>query len=298
MTKDIFTSKQSFSKQIDCSDWKRHLDSHYLFVNEFERFLEPFHLPFFVDRFLGILRFRCFEVAGAKSKLEELQVDFQPPDLFRVRVTFRSSAKVISEEHIFTTDDILAWSVNTKPFLTTKRLKIGLLLPSNESEIIELVKEPDVWKMRGDRYSPLVNIHSVYRLNNHELPWYRYHFVLQMRQSKKLVGFISFYQISQPSLVTSMISQTPYESVMLSYGLFKQYWGQGLMSESLSICVPWFVANQSVRELVGFADVKNWASHRILQKLGLQKYGLLQNAKISADLKDKYKFVIYKIRYT
>ena len=289
-------SKRSFSKQIDRSNWKRHLDSHRLFVSEFEKFLQPFRLSGFVDRFLGILRFHCFEVAGARSNLEQLQVDFQPPDRFDIKVAFKNSAKTILKEYRFTVADILEWSVSIEPLLTTKRLKISLLIPSNEPEIIDLVKEPDVWKMRGERYSPLVNIHSIYQPNN-KVPWYRYHFVLQLHQSKKPIGFISFYQISQPSSFTSVISQTPYEPVMLGYGLSPQYWQKGLMSESLSICVPWFVANQSVRELVGFADVQNCASRRILQKLGLQENELLQNARISADLKDKYKFIIYKKRY-
>ncbi|MGL4883443.1 MAG: GNAT family N-acetyltransferase, partial [Waterburya sp.] len=75
------------------------------------------------------------------------------------------------------------------------------------------------------------------------------------------------------------------------------YWGQGLMSESLSACVPWFVKSQTVRELVGFAEINNQRSRRILQKLRLQEYGLLDTPRISADLKDKYQFIVYKKRY-
>ena len=293
---NISVSKRSICLKNDRSDWKRHLDSHHSLICEFEEFLEPFD-PLFADRFLGMLRFRCFEVAGPKSSLEQLQVNFQPPDRFNIEVAFKNSDKIISEEHTFTVSDILAWSISTEPLLTTKRLKISLLLPSYEPEIINIIKEPEVWKMRGERYSPLANIHSLYRSNYDEAPWYKYHFALQMRQSKKPIGFISFYQISQPSLVTPLISQIPYKSVMLSYGLSKQYWGQGLMSESLSVFVPLFVASQNVRELVGFADINNQGSRRILQKLGLQEYELLPNANISADLKDRYKFIIYKKKY-
>ena len=293
---DISASKRSFSKQIDRSDWKRHLDSHHSLICEFEKFLEPFN-SLFVDRFLGMLRFRYFEAAGPKSSLEQLQVDFQPPDRFNVEVAFKNSDKIISEEHTFTVSDILAWSISTEPLLTTKRLEISLLLPSNEPKIIDIIKEPEVWQMRGERYSPLANIHSLYQSKRDRVPWYKYHFALQMRQSKKPIGFVSFYQLSQPNLMTPLISQTPYESVILSYGLSQQYWGQGLMSESLSAFVPWFVASQNVRELVGFADINNQGSRRILQKLGLQEYELLPNANISADLKDRYKFIIYKKKY-
>ncbi len=243
---------------------------------------------------MGMLRFRGFEVAGSKSSIEDLQVDFRPPDYFSVKIAFRSSKDIISEEHTFTIADILAWSVSSEPLLRTKRLEIGLLLPSDEPKIIDFIKDPDVWKMRGERYRPIVNIHSIYQSNNHEVPWYKYHFVVRMRQSKKPIGFISFYQISQPSLITPLISQTPYEPVMLSYGLSKFYWGKGFMSESLSAFVPWFVESQTVGELIGFAEINNQGSRRILQKLGLREYGLLDNPKISDDLKDRYNFIIYK----
>ena len=297
MTEDTFVSKRSFSRQIDRSDWKQHLDSHHLLICQFKQFLEPFNLSLLTDRFMGILRFRCFEVAGPKSSLEELQVDFQPPDYFSVKIAFRNLERIIFEKYTFTIADILAWSVSTEPLLRTKRLEIGLLLPSDEPEIIDFIREPDVWEMRGERYSPLVNIHSIYQSDDHQVSWYRYHFVLKMGQSKKPIGFISFYQISQPNLVSPLISQVPYEPVMLSYGLSKPYWGQGLMSESLSACVPWFVASQTVRELVGFAEINNRGSRRILQKLGLQEYELLKNPGISADLKNRYKFIVYKKRY-
>jgi RimJ/RimL family protein N-acetyltransferase len=188
----------------------------------------------------------------------------------------------------------MAYPINSEPFLRTQRLEIGLLLPSDEPEIIDFIKYPEVWKMRGEHYSPLVNIHTVYQHNNHELPWHRHYFVVRMCQSKEPIGFIGFYQISQPSFITPIISQTPYESVMLSYGLSKHYWGKGLMFESLSACLPWFIASQNVRELVAFAEINNQSSRRILQKLGLQECGLLENSMISADLKDMYKFTIYK----
>ena len=294
MAEAPLVGKRLFCRQIERSDWKQHLDSHQELICEFKQFLQPFKLPFFADRLIGRLRFRCFEIAGAKSSLEELKVDFQPPDYFKIKIGIRSSEELIFEELTFTVADILAWRMSTKPILSTKRLKIGLLLPSDEPEIIEFLKEPKVWKMRGDRSSPLVNIHSIYQSDEREGPWYRYHFGLRLHQNPKPIGFISFSQISQPSLVTPFISPTPYEPVLLGYGISPSYWGKGLMSESLFACVPWFVSNRSVRELVALAEIKNRASRRILSKLGLQEYGLLSNPKISAELKDSYQFIVYK----
>lgn len=294
MVEDPLVISRSFSWRIEQLHWKQRLDSHQKLIAEFKQFLEPFQLSLFADRFLGIVRFRCFKVAGSKSSIEEVQVDFEPPDRFSVKIALRSSGEIIFEEDIFTLTDILAWQLSSEPLLTTKRIEIGLLLPSDEPEIIDFLKDPDVWKMRGEIYRPLENIHSIYQSNNNEVPWYKYHFVLRMCQSKKPIGFISFYQISKPSLVTPLISQTPYKPVMLSYALSKFYWGKGLMSESLEACVPWFVDSQTVGELVGFADLNNRASRRILQKLGLKECGVLENPKISVELKDMYNFIVYK----
>lgn len=294
MTDNYSRINKSFSRRIEQSNWQQHLDSHYLFISNLKQFLEQFNISLFADRFIGFLRFRCFQVTGAKSIIEQLRLDFQIPDRFIVKITFRGSGNVIVEEYTFTVTNILEWQMSSQPILQTERTEIGLLLPSDEPEIIDFMKDPDVWKMRGETYRPIANIHSTFESNNNEVRWYKYHFAVRMRQCKKAIGFISFYQISKPSLITPIISQNPYEAVMLSYALSKYYWGKGLMSESLSAFVPLFVETQKVRELIAFADTNNRASRRILQKLGLQEYGLVENPNISEDLKDMYNFIVYK----
>ena len=294
MTEDDSTSKWSFVRRIDRTDWVRHLNSHYLLICELKRFLEPWNLSLFVDRFMGMLRSFCFEKAGSKSSIEELKISLKSSDKFYVELLFGNSQEQFCEKLIISISDILAWPVINEPFLRTQRLEIGLLLPSDEPEIIDILKDPAVWKMRGDRYSPLVNIHSTYPYSKHELPWYKYYFVIRLCKSKKIIGFIGFSQISQPGAISPVISQIPYKSVLLSYGLSMQYWGKELMSESLFACIPWFVASQNLHQLVAFVEINNLGSRRLLQKLGFKEYGLLENPMISPDLKDIYKFMIYK----
>lgn len=294
MNEYALVTNKSFSKRIELSDWKQHLDSHHSLIIEFKKFLESFNLSLFVDKFIAILRFRCFELADSKSIIEELQVDFQAPEYFVIKIVIKHSQEVIFKEYKLTIADILGWEISSEPLLNTERIEIGILLPSEEPEIIDFLKDPDVWKMRGETYRPLANVHYNYKIHNSKCPWYKYHFVLRLRQNKKPIGFISFYQISKPNLVTPLINQTPYKPVMLSYGLAKSYWGKGLMSESLSACAPWFIENQSIEELVGFVAVNNQGSRRLLQKLGLQECGMLNYPNKNTDLKDISNFVIYK----
>jgi RimJ/RimL family protein N-acetyltransferase len=284
----------SFSVYIDRSDLQQHLNSHCLLISEFKQFLEPFKFPLFLDKFIGALRCQVFSVGGARSSLENLQVYFHPPDSFFIKIVVKGSEDIISTSYTLTITDILAFPVTNQTLLTTERLEISLLLPSDELKIIDFLRDPDVWNMRGLRYSPIENIHSIYQNHYDSVPWYNYYFALRTRISSQPIGFIGFYQLSRPDLITPVISQTPYEPVKLSYGLSKTYWGQGIMSEALAVCVPWFVKSQTVRELVGFAEVNNHGSRRLLQKLGLQDYGLLEDSMFSAEEKNMSRFVVYK----
>jgi RimJ/RimL family protein N-acetyltransferase len=296
MSDEAIINKPSFSAKIDRSNWNLHLNSHSLFIRKLKKFFESFDLPLLADKFMGIIRWKCFTHAGAQSKIEELQINFSAPDEFQLKIVFTNLEQKFSQNYSLTISEILAWPISHNSLLTTPRLELRLLLPSDEPEIIEILRDPEVWKMRGEPYSPVENIYSVYPNEKEQFPWYKYYFVVQLSQNKQAIGFIGFSQISQPSLITPLINQTPYQSVMLSYGLSKHYWGKGLMFEAVSACVPWFVKNQNVPELIAFAEVKNQASRRILHKLGLQECGVLENAMISADadLKDIYQFMIYK----
>lgn len=295
-------SKRSFQGKIDRSNSEQHLNSHHLFISELQQFLEPFNFPFFTDKLLGILRSYCLAIAEAKFSLEELQINYQPSNLenqetLKIKMTIRHAENLIVKKYQLAIADILAWSMSITPLVQTKRLEIGLLLPTEEPAIIDFLREPNMWQMRGDRYTPLVNLHSRYPHNHLPTPWLQYHFVMRLSQSKKPVGFISFTQISKPSLFTPLVNSKPYEPVMLGYGLSPSYWGQGLMSESLSLFIPWFTSQQNIKEIIAFAEVNNQGSRRILQKLELKSCGLLENAPISPDLRDIYKFVIHYKRY-
>ncbi len=286
-------SQRSFIGKIDRCNSKQHLHSHRLFILELQQFLKPFEFSFFADKLLCLLRFYCWAIAGVQSNLEELEINFQPPDIFNLKLTASNSHNSITKEYVVAIANILDCFLDIDPLLETERLQIGLLLPSEEPAIIDFLQETEMWQMRGERYTPIVNLHSHYRQNNLQ-PWFKYHFVLRLLPNKKPVGFISFAQISQPKLITPLISPIAYEPVILSYGLSSAYWGQGLMFESLSACVPWFTRDRDVKEIIAFAQINNQGSRRILQKLGLEEYGVLENPQISRDLKELYQFIIHK----
>ena len=188
-------NKTTFIGRIDQSDWKKHLNSHALLITDLKGFLEPLDFPLFADKFIAMIRFRGLEIAGVKSSLEEITINFDSSDTFIVKMKFKTLDKTIVEEQIFTVSEILNCSISYSPLITTERLEIGLLLPSDEPEIIDFLKDDAVWKMRGERYRPLVNFHSTYENNNPQSAWYKYYFAVRMIDSKKtlvLLAFINF----------------------------------------------------------------------------------------------------------
>ncbi|MEL4894782.1 GNAT family N-acetyltransferase [Crocosphaera sp. Alani8] len=289
--------QKKFTFRIDSSNWEQHLESHHALIRGLEDFLEPFSLPLLADKFMGMIRSRRLEIADSQFNLEELNITLSSSDTFIVETTFRESEKTITEQQTLTISDILNFPIDSTPLITTERLEIRLLLPSDEPKVINFLRDRDVWKMRGERYRPIVNIHSVYKHKKTQIPWHKYHFAIIMIESKKTIGFMSFHQILGTGLIdflTNFIGEKITQPVMLSYGLSKDNWGQGIMSEAVCSVVPWFVANNQIEELIAFAEINNLGSRRILNKLGLQDYGVIKDSPISEDLKDKYKFLVYR----
>ncbi|MEM6255164.1 MAG: GNAT family N-acetyltransferase [Cyanobacteria bacterium P01_D01_bin.156] len=294
MTQDRLESKQHFSAKIDRTTWRCHLDSHHQMILGVREFFAHLNYPPLTDQFLGLLRFRCFETAGPKAELETLAIKAISSDTLGVEVSVFNRQEHFSDTFTVRISDIKDWSLSRECLLHTQRLEIVLLLSSHELQLTTTLKEPLVWQMRGAHYSPMANLYSTYEPSQDKHPWYKYYFAIRLTKSQQTIGFIGFYQISQPKKVSPHISQIPYQSVMLSYGLAKDYWGHGLMSEALRDCVPWFIKNHQVQELVAFAEINNLGSRHILKKLELLEYGLLENSLNSPDLKDTYHFMIYK----
>lgn len=56
----------------------------------------------------------------------------------------------------------------------------------------------------------------------------------------------------------------------LGYRLRKEYWGQGIASETALLCLNYGFEQLKLGKIVGAADVDNLASNKILSKVGLK----------------------------
>lgn len=67
-------------------------------------------------------------------------------------------------------------------------------------------------------------------------------------------------------------------SADFGYFFAKAYWGQGFAVEAGALVVDWLRAEPEIFRIWATADVENVRSHRVLERLGLQKEGVLRMA--------------------
>ena len=65
-------------------------------------------------------------------------------------------------------------------------------------------------------------------------------------------------------------------AVDLGYALSRRWWRQGLMSEALSPVVQWALAQPEIYRVWATCDIENVASARVLERVGMQREGVLR----------------------
>lgn len=73
-------------------------------------------------------------------------------------------------------------------------------------------------------------------------------------------------------------------AVDFGYFLRRSAWGQGLASAAAGLVVSWLRSEPSVRRIWATTDARNERSIRILERLGLEREGLLRKATIRPNI--------------
>ncbi len=66
------------------------------------------------------------------------------------------------------------------------------------------------------------------------------------------------------------------QRVEFGYVLAQQHWGQGYMTEALSILVEWSLDQPDIWRASAFCDIENTASAKVMQKAGMVFEGVLR----------------------
>jgi len=71
------------------------------------------------------------------------------------------------------------------------------------------------------------------------------------------------------------------------YVLARPMWGQGLMTEALTVIAGWALRQERVFRIGAVCDVDNIASARVMEKAGLAREGLLRRWLIHPNISDE-----------
>lgn len=65
-------------------------------------------------------------------------------------------------------------------------------------------------------------------------------------------------------------------AVDLGYALARRWWRQGLMSDAVAAVVQWALAQPTIYRVWATCDVENVASARLLERVGMEREGVLR----------------------
>ncbi len=66
-------------------------------------------------------------------------------------------------------------------------------------------------------------------------------------------------------------------SAEIGYSLSRAYWGQGLATEALHLVIQFSFRELHLHRLEAQYDIRNPASHRVMEKCGMRQEGILHD---------------------
>jgi len=87
-------------------------------------------------------------------------------------------------------------------------------------------------------------------------------------------------------------------SMDIGYVLAKTHWGRGYMPEAAQSVIDWGLAQDGIFRVWALCDVDNLASARVMEKIGMQREGILRrrilHPNVSHEPRDVYCYSIVK----
>ncbi len=84
----------------------------------------------------------------------------------------------------------------------------------------------------------------------------------------------------------------------IGYALAEKFWGRGFATEAVKAIVEWALQQPGIYRVWALVDVDNPASARVLEKVGMQREGILRRSSlhpnVSNEPRDSYSYAIVK----
>jgi RimJ/RimL family protein N-acetyltransferase len=110
----------------------------------------------------------------------------------------------------------------------------------------------------------------------------RFPYMITLRENHNVIGMID------PRIEGSKVG--------IGYGLARSYWGKGYVPEATRALIDWAFRQPMIYRVYATTDVENVASQRVLEKVGMQREGLLRKYIIHPNIsnipRDSYMYAI------
>ena len=141
--------------------------------------------------------------------------------------------------------------------IETERLVLREFTPEDLDELVRLRADPEVMRYIGEQSREKVEQRLQYYISHYEPHGFGMWAVVDKR-TEAMVGWCGLI----------FLDETP--EVEVGYGLARDYWGQGLMTEAARASLRYGFERAGLLRIVAVAMPENAASRRIMEKLGMR----------------------------
>jgi RimJ/RimL family protein N-acetyltransferase len=112
----------------------------------------------------------------------------------------------------------------------------------------------------------------------------RFPYIISIKEAGNPIGMVDFH-------ITG-------STVGIGYVIGRAYWGRGYVTEAVRVIVEWALNQQSIYRVCASCDVENTASACVMEKVGMQREGVLRrymiHPNISGEPRDCYLYAIVR----
>lgn len=129
--------------------------------------------------------------------------------------------------------------------------------PDDLDELVALRTDPEVRRYLGDQSRERVEQRLQYYISHYEPHGFGVWAVI-LKETGQMIGWCGLM----------FLDETP--EVEVGYGVAREYWGKGLMTEAAHACLRYGFEKVGLERIVAVAMPENQASRRIMEKLGMR----------------------------
>ena len=156
--------------------------------------------------------------------------------------------------------------------IETHRLVLRPWLESDLEPFINMNSDPKVMRFFPKTLEP-AQTEQFYKEIVQEFSEYGYGlYAAEEKESEKFMGFIGFHQAKFE------VDFCP--CVEIGWRLDKKYWGRGYATEGAEACLEHGFANLNLDKIYSFTSNINYASQRVMQKIGMTFERYFDHSKI------------------